>query len=111
MMACFCLGSSTVACLASRPPAWRSAKTAMVGSWRQRSSAHYRNQAQDYLAQAKEHEAMIVAYKASPNMTSKNQAATINHCEYFGGKFQDLAVKSQELAKMHEQMARDAEKK
>lgn len=54
---------------------------------------------------------MIVAYKASPNMTSKNQAATINHCEYFGGKFQDLAVKSQELAKMHEQMARDAEKK
>ena len=77
----------------------------------QRIAQDYRNQAQDYLAQAKEHEAMIVAYKASPNMTSKNQAATINHCEYFGGKFQDLAVKSQELAKMHEQMARDAEKK
>ena len=54
---------------------------------------------------------MIVAYKASPNMTSKNQAATINHCEYFVGKFQDLAAKSQEFAKMHEQMARDAEKK
>jgi hypothetical protein len=54
---------------------------------------------------------MIAAYKASPNMTSKNQTATIDHCEYFVAKFNDLAVKSQELAQMHEQMAKDAKKK
>jgi hypothetical protein len=70
----------------------------------------YRAQAQDYLAQAKQHEAMVVAYKASPNMTSKNQAATINHCEYFVGKLNGMAVKSQELAQLHEQMAKDAAK-
>jgi hypothetical protein len=84
--------------------------TAKTPAEHKRIAQDYRNQAQDYLAQAKEHQAMIVAYKASPNMTSKNQAATIDHCEYFVGKFSDMAAKSQELAKMHEQMATDARK-
>ena len=71
----------------------------------------YRNQAQSYLAQARQHEATIAAYKASPNMTSKNQAATVNHCEYFAARFNELAAKSQELAELHDEMAKQAEQK
>jgi hypothetical protein len=36
----------------------------------------------DYLAQAKEHEAMVAAYKANSSLSNdKNQASTISHCE------------------------------
>ena len=68
----------------------------------------YRAEAQGYLAQAKEHEAMVAAYKANSNINAKNQAATIGHCEYFAAKFSRLAAQSQERAQLHEQMARDA---
>jgi predicted transposase YbfD/YdcC len=74
----------------------------------QRIAQSYRDQAQDYLAQAKQHQAMIVAYKAGPNETSKNEAATINHCEYFIAKFNEMAAKSNELAQLHDQMAKVA---
>jgi hypothetical protein len=73
-----------------------------------RIAQSYRDQAQDYLAQARQHQAMVVAYKAGPNMTSKNQAATINHCEYFVAKFSEMAAKSSELAQLHDQMAKVA---
>jgi hypothetical protein len=74
----------------------------------QRIAQSYRDQAQDYMAQAKQHQAMIVAYKASPNVTSKNQAATIDHCVYFVAKFNEMAAKSIELAQLHDQMAKVA---
>jgi hypothetical protein len=64
-----------------------------------------------YLVQAKEHEQMVAAYKANPSLTAKSQASTINHCEYFVKTFNELAVKSQELAKLHKQMANDVEQK
>jgi hypothetical protein len=72
----------------------------------ERIAQSYREQARGYLAEAKEHSAMVVAYKANPNINAKNQAATIGHCEYFAAKFNDMAVKSQELAELHEQMAK-----
>ncbi len=63
-------------------------------------------------AQAAEHEAMVAAYKANTSLsTEKNRASTIGHCEYFVTTFKELAVKSQELAKLHEQMAKDVEQK
>jgi hypothetical protein len=68
-------------------------------------------QARDYLAQAKEHASMVAAYEANLSVNARNQAATIGHCEYFAEKFNNLAVKSQELAQMHELMAKDAKKK
>jgi hypothetical protein len=77
----------------------------------QHIAQYYEAKAQDYLAQAKEHEQMVAAYKANPSLTAKSQASTINHCEYFVKTFKDLAVKSQELAKPHEQMANDVEQK
>lgn len=84
--------------------------TAKTPAEHQRIAQSYRDQAQDYLAQSNEHAAMVAAYKTNPNINAKNQAATIGHCEYFSAKFKDLAVKSQELAQLHEQMAKDAER-
>ena len=77
----------------------------------QRIAQYYQAKAQDYLAQAKEHEQMVAAYKENPSLTAKSQASTINHCEYFAQTFRDLATKSQELAQLHEQMAKEAEQK
>jgi hypothetical protein len=78
----------------------------------QRIGQYYQAKAQDYLAQAKEHEQMVAAYKANPSMsTNKNRASTISHCEYFATTFKALADNSQELATLHEQMAKEAEQK
>ena len=86
--------------------------TAKTAADHQRIAQFYQSQAQDYLAQSKEHEAMVAAYKANPSLVNnKNQASTISHCEYFVQTFKDLAAKSQELAQLHEQMAKDAEQK
>jgi hypothetical protein len=83
--------------------------TAKTPAEHQRIAQYYQAKAQDYLAQAKEHKQMVAAYKANPSLTAKSQASTINHCEYFVQTFKDLAAKSQELAQLHDQMAKDAE--
>jgi uncharacterized protein YacL (UPF0231 family) len=85
--------------------------TAKTSAEHQRIAQYYQAKAQDYLAQAKEHEQMVAAYKANPSLTAKSQASTINDCEYFVQTFKDLAVKSQELAQLHEQMTEEAEQK
>ena len=85
---------------------------AKTAAQHQRIADYYQARAQDYLAQAKEHEGMVAAYTANSSMsTDKNRASTIGHCEYFVKTFNDMAVKSQELVKLHEQMAKDAEQK
>lgn len=78
----------------------------------ERLAQYYRAQASDYLAEAKDHESMVAAYKANSSLSNeKNRASTIGHCEYFVKTFKELAVKSQELAALHEQMAKDAEQR
>jgi hypothetical protein len=78
----------------------------------QRIANFYEARAQDYRAQASEHEAMVAAYKANSSLsTDKNRASTIGHCEYFVQTFKDMAVKSHELAQLHEEMAKGAEQK
>lgn len=78
----------------------------------QRIAHFYAANAQDYRAQAREHEAMIAAYKANTSLSNnKNQASTIGHCEYFVHALNDLAAKSDELAKLHQDMAAEALKK
>ncbi len=78
----------------------------------ERIAHFYEAKAVDYHAQAVEHEAMVAAYKANSSLSNeKNRASTIGHCEYFVTTFNELAVKSQELAKLHEQMAKDTEQK
>jgi hypothetical protein len=86
--------------------------TAKAPAEHQRIAQYYEAKAQDYLAQSKEHEQMVAAYKANSSLSNnKNRASTISHCEYFAQTFKDLAAKSQELAQLHEQMAKDAEQK
>jgi hypothetical protein len=86
--------------------------TAKTPAEHERIAKYYREKALDYLAQAKDHEAMVAAYKANSSLsTSKNQASTISHCEYFVQTFKALADNSQELAALHERMAKDAPEK
>ncbi len=86
--------------------------TAKTPTEHQRVAEYYHAKAKDYLAQAKEHEELLAAYKANPSLsTEKNRASTIGHCEYFVQTFKDMAANTQELADMHEQMAKDAETK
>lgn len=74
-----------------------------------RIAQFYVQEAQEFLAQAQEHDAMLATYKADSTLsTDKNYASTIGHCEYFVKRFHQMADKSQELARQHEQMAYDA---
>jgi len=75
----------------------------------ERIAQYYRTKAQDYLAQAREHEAMVAMYKSNSALSNdKNQASTINHCEYFVTTFKALADNSEDLASLHEKMAKEA---
>jgi hypothetical protein len=83
--------------------------TAKTPAEHQRIADYYKAQAEDFLAQAKEHEEMIVAYRANPVLSDdKYLASTIHHCEYFVTTFKALADNSQELATLHERMAQEA---
>jgi len=83
--------------------------TAKTPAEHERIAKYYREKALDYLAQAKDHEAMVAAYKANSALSNdKNQASTIGHCEYFVQTFKALADNSQDLAALHERMAKDA---
>ena len=84
--------------------------TAKTAPEHKRIANFYELSAQDYKAQAREHEEMIVSYKANSSLSNnKNRASTIGHCEYFVKTLNQLAVKSEELAKMHEKMAQESE--
>src|SRR5258708_1656306 len=83
--------------------------TAKAPAEHQRIAQYYKAKALDYLAQAKEHEAMVTAYKANSSLsTEKNWASTIGHCEYFVETFKALAANSEELAALDERMANEA---
>lgn len=85
--------------------------TASTPTEHRRIAQYYRAKAQDYQAQSKEHEQMLAAYRANPSIGGKSRASFINHCEYYSQNFKDMAVKSQELAALHEQMAQEASEK
>ncbi|MFY9855559.1 MAG: hypothetical protein WAK26_16940 [Terracidiphilus sp.] len=86
--------------------------TAKTPTEHRRIAQYFQAKAQDYLAQAQEHEQMLAAYKANPSLSNdKRRASTIGHCEYFVKTFKEMATKSQELAQLHEQMAQNAEQK
>jgi hypothetical protein len=72
-----------------------------------RIASYYQAQASDFLAQAKEHQEMIAAYRANSTLsTNKNQTSTIGHCEHYVKQLQAQAANSQILAAQHDQMAR-----
>lgn len=86
--------------------------TAKTPAEHRRIAQYYEAKALDYQAQAKEHEQMVAAYKANSSLsTDKNKAETLGHCEYFVTTFKALAENSQQLAALHEQMAKEAGQK
>jgi len=86
--------------------------TAKTPAEHQRIASFYEAKAATYRTEAEQHESMIAAYKANPGLsTSKNQASTINHCEYVVKTLNSRAAKSDELAQLHEKMAESAKQK
>jgi hypothetical protein len=86
--------------------------TAKTPAEHQRIASFYEASAKDFRTQAQEHQAMIVAYKSNTSMSNdKNRASTVGHCEYFVKSLTELSVKSDELAKLHKEMAEEAAKK
>lgn len=86
--------------------------TAKTPAEHRRIAKYYETQANNYLAQAKEHQELAEAYKKNPIFSSSKYATgTIDHCDYFVKSFQEDAAKMRELAEMHKQMATDAEQK
>lgn len=86
--------------------------TAKTPAEHSRLAAYYGAEAQDYLAQSKEHEQMGAAYKKNPAFnTSKSTNGPINHCEYLSQHLKESATEMQKLAQEHEQMAREAGQK
>ena len=84
--------------------------TAKTPAEHMRLARYYEAKAQDYLAQSKEHAQMAEQYKKNPlTSSSKWATGTVGHCEYFAQTFKDAATKMQELAQMHEQMAKSIE--
>ncbi len=74
-----------------------------------RLARYYEAQATYYLAQSQQHEEQAAAYKKNPMTNSdKFRFGTVDHCEYFAQSFKDISTKMQELANIHEQMAKDA---
>jgi hypothetical protein len=84
--------------------------TAKTPADHRRIAQYYEARAQDYLAQSKEHKEMAAQYKANGAISTKWATGTVGHCEYFAKYFQDVSVKMQEMAGMHEQLAKDAER-
>ncbi len=86
--------------------------TAKTPAEHRRISTYYKVEAQKLLAESKEHAQMAEQYKLNPvTSSSKYATGTVNHCEYIATSLKADSEKMQELAEMHEQMAKDAEKK
>jgi hypothetical protein len=77
-----------------------------------RLAQYYSAQAQDYLAQSKEHEQMAEQYKANAlTSSSKYAAGTVNHCAYLAKSFKASAAQMQVLSQEHAAMAKEAGQK
>jgi hypothetical protein len=75
----------------------------------QRIANYYKAEAGRMLAEAKDHDELAVAYAKSPNahMTKHPMSGqTADHCKFFADAARKAAQESQELAKLHEEMAK-----
>lgn len=71
-----------------------------------RIAEYYRAKEQDYLAEAKMHEAMVASYRVgATRVNNKNYAATVGHCSYYAQSFRTLAEQARQKAELHEEMA------
>jgi hypothetical protein len=77
-----------------------------------RIAVYYQAKAQNLLAQSNEHAQMAETFRNNPvTNSSKAERGTVDHCAYLAQSLKAQAVKMQELAQSHEQMAKDATQK
>ena len=76
----------------------------------QRIAAYYQKQADNILAEAKEHDELAALYAKSLNPVAVKMGRNAEHCKYFAQYARKAAQQDQELAKMHEEMAKQAMK-
>jgi uncharacterized protein YbbK (DUF523 family) len=78
----------------------------------QRIAAYYQKEADRMLAEAKEHDELAIVYAKSPNASAMKMpmsGRTAEHCKYFAEAVRKAAQESQEMAKLHQEMARQAQ--
>lgn len=96
----------------SKPQLLSLIATAHTPAEQERIANYYDARARDFLAQSAEHAQMAAEYKKNPMISSSKWATgTIDHCEYLAQSFKDDAVKMQELAQLHREMAASAGEK
>jgi hypothetical protein len=76
----------------------------------QRIADYYQKQADNMLTEAKEHDELAVLYAKSLNPVAVKMGRNAEHCKYFAQYARKAAQQDQELAKMHEEMAKQAMK-
>ncbi len=86
--------------------------TAKTPAEHERIAQYYDAQARKYLAESQEHAQMAEQYRKNPLISSSKWATgTVNHCEYIAQSLKDSATKMQELAALHQEMAKSAAQK
>ena len=96
----------------SKPQLLSLIATAHTPAEHERIANYYDARARDFLAQSAEHAQMAAEYRKNPMISSSKWATgTINHCEYLAQSLKNDAVKMQELAQLHREMAASAGQK
>ena len=75
----------------------------------QRIAAYYQKEGDRMLAEAKEHDELAVLYGKSPNPLAIRVGKNAEHCKYFAEAARKAAQESQEMAKFHQEMAKQAQ--
>jgi hypothetical protein len=78
-----------------------------------RVADYYKREADRMLAEASEHDELAVVYAKSPNPAMMKQpmsGRTADHCKFFAEAARKAAQESQEMAKLHEEMAQQAQR-
>ncbi len=96
----------------SKPQLLSLIATAHTPAEHERIANYYDARARDFLAQSAEHAQMAAEYRKNPMISSSKWATgTINHCEYLAQSLKNDAIKMQELAQWHREMAASAGQK
>ncbi len=76
----------------------------------QKLAQYFNQQAEQYEAQAKEHEEMEQAYRKNPMTKNSGGSGPISHCEVLIKSNRDMAKTARAMAADHEEMAKEAGK-
>ena len=86
--------------------------TAKTPAEHERIANYYRVQANDDLVQSRYHAGMATQFKTNPVASnSKFSRQTVDHCAYLAQSLKDQSVKAENLARQHDEMAKDSDQK